>query len=91
MTDDFGTGWYNRKENKETGRLSVISLIDDEYLCCNFYEYDKLVGSIPYYDKSFHYVRDAADNWCEGVKTHETVKKYTEKGDLFQEVLPEWL
>ena len=38
MTDDFGTGWYNRKENKETGRLSVISLIDDEYLCCNFYE-----------------------------------------------------
>ena len=31
MADEFGTGWYNRRENTETGRLSVINLIDDEY------------------------------------------------------------
>ncbi len=36
-----------------------------------------------YYDKSFHYVRDAADNWCDGIMTHETVKKHTEQKDLF--------
>ena len=64
MADEFGTGWYNKRENTELGRLSVINLIDDEYLCCNFYESDKLIGTIAYYDKSFHYVRDALDNWC---------------------------
>ncbi len=83
MADEFGTGWYNKKENKDTGRLSVINLVDDEYLCCNFYEHNKLIGSIPYYDKSFLYVRSAAENWCDGIMTHETVRKYTEQGDLF--------
>ena len=30
MADEFGTGWYNKRENTELGRLSVINLIDDE-------------------------------------------------------------
>ena len=83
MADEFGTGWYNKRENTELGRLSVINLIDDEYLCCYFYESDKLIGTIAYYDKSFSYVRDAADNWCQGIMTHETVKRHTEQKDLF--------
>ena len=53
MTDDFGPSWYNKTENKNTGRLSVINLVDDEYLQCSFYEHDKIVGCIPYYNKSF--------------------------------------
>ena len=83
MTDDFGPSWYNKTENKDTGRLSVINLVDYEYLQCSFYEHDKIIGCIPYYDKSFPYVKDAADNWCSGVMTHETVKVYTEQKDLF--------
>tara|TARA_B100000965_G_scaffold344805_1_gene315239 strand:- start:35 stop:292 length:258 start_codon:yes stop_codon:yes gene_type:complete len=83
MADDFGPSWYNKTENKETGRLSVINLVDDEYLQCSFYEHGQIVGCIPYYDKSFTYVKDASHNWCEGIMTVETVKGYTRQGDLF--------
>jgi len=83
MADDFGPSWYNKTENKELSRLSVINLVDDEFLQCSFYEHDKIVGTIPYYDKSFVYVKDAAYNWCQGIMTVETVKGYTEQGDLF--------
>lgn len=83
MTDDFGPSWYNRTENKENGRLSVISLVDDDYLQCSFYEHGEIVGCIPYHEHSFPYVKDAAENWCSGVMTHETVKEYTSQLDLF--------
>ena len=83
MADDFGPSWYNKTENKELSRLSVINLVDDEFLQCSFYEHDKIVGTIPYYDKSFVYVKDAAYNWCKGIMTKDTVKGYTEQGDLF--------
>lgn len=83
MTDDFGPSWYNKTENKELNRLSVINLVDDEFLQCSFYEHGQIVGIIPYYDKSFTYVKDASNNWCQGIMTIETVKGYTEQGDLF--------
>ena len=83
MTEDFAMSWYNKQENKDTGRSGVISLIDDEYLSCNFYEHGKMIGVIEYYDKSFPYVKDAVDNWCNGVITKETIKRYTKQGDLF--------
>jgi len=31
MADDFGPSWYNKTENKELNRLSVINLVDDEF------------------------------------------------------------
>ncbi len=83
MTEDFAMSWYNKSENKDTGRSGVISLIDDEYLLCNFYENGKMIGTIEYYDKSFPYVKDAAENWCSGVMTKETIRRYTKQGDLF--------
>ena len=43
---------------------------------CSFYEDDRPVGEIEYPDKSYHYVRDAAENWIEGIMTADTVKMY---------------
>lgn len=72
---------YNKfeKDNRE----AIISLIDDEYLQCSFFEDNEIVGRIDYPEKSRSYVVDAAENWCEGIMTEETVKRYTKQLDLF--------
>ena len=72
---------YNRFE--KDNRLAIISLIDDEFLQCSFFEDDEIVGRIDYPNKSRHFVVDAAENWCEGIMTEETVKNYTKQLDLF--------
>ena len=73
--------WYNdfQKEN----RRAVINLIDSEFLQCTFYEDGSIVGAIEYPDKSYHYVRDAAENWINCIMTNDTVKNYTKQLDLF--------
>ena len=71
----------------DTSTMSLIkeniSLIDDEYLQCSFFEDDEIVGRIDYPEKSRSFVVDAAENWCNGIMTEETVKSYTKQLDLF--------
>ena len=43
----------------------------------------QIVGAIEYPDKSYFYVRDAAENWINNIMTTETVKNYTKQLDLF--------
>jgi len=66
--------WYN--DFKKDNRRAIINLVDSEYLMCSFYEDDRSIGEIEYPDKSYHYVRDAAENWIEGIMTVDTVKMY---------------
>ena len=72
---------YNKfsKENRQ----AVITFVDDEYFQCSFFEDDIIVGRIDYPDKSRPYVVDAAENWCEGIMTVDTVKNYTKQLDFF--------
>ena len=74
---------YNKFE--KDNRLAVISLVDDEYLMCSFFEDDNVVGRIEYPDNNRHYVTDAAENWIYGIMTQQTVKKYTKQLDFFTE------
>lgn len=55
---------------------NAIIGLSDEIFIVEFYEYGKRVGEIEYPDKSYHYVEDAADNWCTGILTKETLKNY---------------
>jgi len=73
--------WYNdfEKDNKR----AIINLVDDDFLMCSFYEDEKLIGAIEYPDKSYFYVKSAAQNWIENVMTSETVRNYTKQLDLF--------
>ena len=66
--------WYN--DFKKDNRRAIINLVDSEYLMCSFYENDRTVGEIEYPDKSYYYVKDAAENWIEGIMTDDTVKMY---------------
>ena len=75
------SNYYNKYQ--KGNRMAVIDLVDHEYLQCTFYEDEKIVGAIEYFDKAYNYVRDAAENWIEGIMTHETVKNYTKQLDLF--------
>jgi len=72
---------YNRFE--KDNRLAVITLVDDKYLMCSFFQNNVIVGTIDYPDKHRTYVTDAAENWINGVMTEETVKNYTKQLDLF--------
>jgi len=73
--------FYNDFQSEN--RRAVINLIDSEFLQCTFYEDDTIVGAIEYPDKSYHYVKDAAENWINNIMTIETVKNYTKQLDLF--------
>ena len=73
--------FYN--DFKSDTRRAVINLIDREFLQCTFYEDNQIVGAIEYPDKSYFYVRDAAENWINNIMTTETVKNYTKQLDLF--------
>lgn len=73
--------WYN--DFKKDNRRAIINLVDSEYLMCSFYEDDRTVGEIEYPDKSYHYVRDAAENWINGIMDKKTIKNYTKQLDLF--------
>lgn len=72
---------YNRFE--KDNRLAIITLVDDEYLMCSFFQDDQIVGAIDYPNKNRTYVTDAAENWINGVMTETTVKNYTKQPDLF--------
>jgi hypothetical protein len=72
---------YNRFE--KDNRLALISLVDDEYLMCSFFQDDKIVGRIDYPDKDRSYVTDAAENWINKIMTVDTVQEYTNQKDLF--------
>jgi len=72
---------YNRYQ--KDNRLALITLVDDEFLVCSFFEDDTIVGRIDYPNKSRNYVTDAAENWINGIMTSETVKNYTKQLDLF--------
>ena len=72
---------YNKFQ--KDNRSAVITLVDDEYLQCSFFEDDKIVGRIDYPDINRTYVVDAAENWINGIMTIETVKNYTKQLDFF--------
>jgi len=42
----------------------------------DFFENKKQMGTINYAEKSRYFVEDAAENWCNGVLTHETLNRY---------------
>ena len=73
--------FYN--DFKSDTRRAVINLIDSEFLQCTFYEDNQIVGAIEYPDKSYFYVRDAAENWINGVMSKDTVRYYTKQLDFF--------
>lgn len=60
-----------KKENKQAN----INLVD-EILEVEFIENGRVLGAIEYPNKSYHYVEDAAENWCAGVLTKETLDQY---------------
>lgn len=60
---------------REENKLAKINLVD-EILEVEFIENDRVLGTIEYPNKSYHYVADAADNWCTGVMTKETLEQY---------------
>ena len=59
------------KEN----RKAIINLID-EIFEVEFVEGGATAGIIEYPNKTYCYVADAAENWCIGVLTRETLKHY---------------
>lgn len=61
--------------SKDKIKSAIIGL-SDEIFIVEFYEYGKRVGEIEYTNKSYHYVEDAADNWCTGIMTKETIDRY---------------
>lgn len=60
-----------REENKQAN----INLVD-EILEVEFIENGRVLGTIEYPNKSYHYVADAAENWCTGILTKETLDQY---------------
>jgi hypothetical protein len=61
--------------SEDKTKNSLIGLTDEIFVV-EFYENGRRVGEIEYPDKSYHYVQDAADNWCTGIMTVETIKNY---------------
>ena len=59
------------KEN----RKAIINLID-EIFEVEFVESGSTAGIIEYPNKAYRYVADAAENWCTGVLTRETLNQY---------------
>jgi hypothetical protein len=60
---------------EQENRKATINLTDEIFEVI-FLENGKIVGTIEYTDKSYHYVSDAAENWVTGIMTKETVKRY---------------
>jgi hypothetical protein len=60
---------------EQENRKAIVNLID-EIFEVDFIESEKIVGTIEYSDKSYHYVADAAENWCTGILTKETLNHY---------------
>jgi hypothetical protein len=60
----------------ETENRKAIINLTDELFEVDFIESGKIVGTIEYPNKSYHYVADAAENWCTGVLTKETLNHY---------------
>lgn len=59
-------------------KKSVIRASND-ILMVSFYQDGKCIGEIEYPDKSYPYVRDAAENWSIGVMTVETIQQYSQQ------------
>jgi len=68
---------YNEFKNKENNKTASISIMDDEVLMLVCYENNEYIGTIHYPNNSFHYVKDAANNYINGILTNEVVRKYS--------------
>jgi hypothetical protein len=60
----------------ETENRKAIINLTDELFEVDFIESGKIVGTIEYPNKSYYYVADAAENWCNGILTRETLDHY---------------
>jgi hypothetical protein len=61
------------------GSKKSVIRISKEILVVDFYLNGKCIGEVEYPDKSYPYVRDAAENWSIGVMTVETIQKYSQQ------------
>jgi hypothetical protein len=62
------------RSQDKTKTANVV--LSDEILIVEFYHQGHCVGEIEYPNKSYHYVADAAENWCTGILTKETLNHY---------------
>jgi hypothetical protein len=65
---------YSNKELKKDAQL----ILHKETFIIRFYENNKFVGEVEYPDKSIHFVRDAAENYINGIFKTEDVYRYIE-------------
>jgi len=68
---------YNEFKNKENNKTASISIMDDEVLMLVCYENNEYIGTIHYPNNNFHYVRDAANNYINGILTNKVVRKHS--------------
>lgn len=60
-----------------TDRSLVAEIFESEKgYSINFYQDAKKVGMITYFDKSIHFVRDAAENFVCGIFRIDDVRRY---------------
>jgi hypothetical protein len=59
------------------GSKKSVVRISKEVLIVDFYHNDKCIGEIEYPNNSYPYVRDAAENWVNGVMNEDTIYKYS--------------
>ena len=75
MNTDFVSNTDNSYELGNKQALIALRPNDDWYHI-KFYQNGDLVGTIDYRYQNIHYVRDAAQNWIDGVLTLDTIKNY---------------
>jgi hypothetical protein len=63
------------KTLKKENRQANINLVNESFEV-EFLENGNLCGVVEYYDKSFPYVDDAAENWICGILTLSTLENY---------------
>ena len=66
------------KNSNNTKQAEIY--LSKEIFVVRFISGDKLVGEIEYVNRSFHYVRDAAENFILGIFKEQDIKKYSKLG-----------
>jgi|TARA_R110001606_G_scaffold389107_1_gene554910 hypothetical protein len=68
---------YNEFFNTTNNKSAIISIMDDEILMLVCYQDGTHIGTIHYPDNNFHYVKDAANNFVNGILDTETVIRHS--------------
>ena len=60
----------------QNNNLQATIVRSDAGFEIEFLENSKVLGTVPYYTKSIHYVESAAENFVSGILTKETIDRY---------------